>query len=217
MELLILKFFLQLSYQIVDSMIWLGIRDMINDFRKKKLKLRPVTYLSGSQGSASDVPHGYIWSPHLVPKPKGFCFRPSSHILCNVAGILGPRLGFTTKKRMTEAPVKFAGYRTVFKVNSDTLMRHWGLVSLEWRVIAYFNKEVIAFYLYSAHRAIQSQFETSELCVRIEKAIHGFREAPGMNTSTMMVEKSFKVFWQCFKDGEYTLFFPDISLFLKSS
>ncbi|XAR61000.1 Sterol 3-beta-glucosyltransferase [Bertholletia excelsa] len=73
----------RLSYQIVDSMIWLGIRDMINDLRKKKLKLRPVTYLSGSQGSEADVPHAYIWSPHLVPKPKdwgpkvdvvGFCF-----------------------------------------------------------------------------------------------------------------------------------------------
>ncbi|KAK2986386.1 hypothetical protein RJ640_026650 [Escallonia rubra] len=73
----------RLSYQIVDSLIWLGIRDMINDVRKKKLNLRPVTYLSGSQGSESDVPHGYIWSPHLVPKPKdwgpkvdvvGFCF-----------------------------------------------------------------------------------------------------------------------------------------------
>ncbi|CAA7390680.1 unnamed protein product [Spirodela intermedia] len=73
----------RLSYQVVDSMIWLGIRDMINDFRKKKLKLRPVTYLSGSQGSTSDIPTGYIWSPHLVPKPKdwgpkidvvGFCF-----------------------------------------------------------------------------------------------------------------------------------------------
>ncbi|XP_020590271.1 sterol 3-beta-glucosyltransferase UGT80A2-like isoform X3 [Phalaenopsis equestris] len=73
----------RLSYQIVDSMIWLGIRDMINDFRKRKLKLRPVTYLSGAQGSASDIPYGYIWSPHLVPKPKdwgpkvdvvGFCF-----------------------------------------------------------------------------------------------------------------------------------------------
>jgi len=61
---------LQLSYQIVDSMIWLGIRDMINEFRKKKLKLRPVTYLSGAQGSGNDIPNGYIWS-HLVPKPKG--------------------------------------------------------------------------------------------------------------------------------------------------
>lgn len=62
---------MQLSYYIVDSLIWLGIRDLINEFRKKKLKLRPVTYLSGSYNSPPDVPYGYIWSPHLVPKPKG--------------------------------------------------------------------------------------------------------------------------------------------------
>ncbi|KAK9673393.1 hypothetical protein RND81_12G164900 [Saponaria officinalis] len=73
----------RLSYQVVDVMIWLGIRDMINEFRKKKLKLRPVTYLSPSYSSPPDIPYGYIWSPHLVPKPKdwgpkidvvGFCF-----------------------------------------------------------------------------------------------------------------------------------------------
>uniref|UniRef100_A0A0D6QXT0 sterol 3beta-glucosyltransferase n=1 Tax=Araucaria cunninghamii TaxID=56994 RepID=A0A0D6QXT0_ARACU len=73
----------RLSYQVVDSLIWLGIRSMINDFRKKKLKLRPVTYLSGTQGSITDLPTGYIWSPYLVPKPEdwgpkvdivGFCF-----------------------------------------------------------------------------------------------------------------------------------------------
>ena len=63
--------FCQISYQIVDAMIWLGIRDIINDFRKKKLKLRPVTYLKGSYSSPHDVPYGYLWSPHLVPKPKG--------------------------------------------------------------------------------------------------------------------------------------------------
>ncbi|KAF3528546.1 hypothetical protein DY000_02043727 [Brassica cretica] len=73
----------RLSYHIVDSLIWLGIRDMIKDLRKKKLKLRPVSYLSGTQGSGSSIPHGYMWSPNLVPKPKdwgpqidvvGFCF-----------------------------------------------------------------------------------------------------------------------------------------------
>ncbi|KAL9233480.1 hypothetical protein vseg_008476 [Gypsophila vaccaria] len=72
----------KLSYQVVDVMIWLGIRDMINEFRKKKLKLRPVTYLSPHH-SLPDTPYGYIWSPHLVPKPKdwgpkidvvGFCY-----------------------------------------------------------------------------------------------------------------------------------------------
>lgn len=65
---------MQMSYQIIDSLIWLGIRDIINDFRRKKLKLQPVTYLSVSQGSDFDIPHCYIWSPHLVPKPKGFPF-----------------------------------------------------------------------------------------------------------------------------------------------
>ncbi|XP_059308160.1 sterol 3-beta-glucosyltransferase UGT80A2-like isoform X2 [Lycium ferocissimum] len=73
----------RLSYQVVDGLIWLGIRDVINDFRKKKLKLRPITYLSNSNSFNPDVPYGYIWSPHLVPKPKdwgpkidvvGFCF-----------------------------------------------------------------------------------------------------------------------------------------------
>ncbi|KAL6497693.1 hypothetical protein OROHE_027018 [Orobanche hederae] len=72
----------KLSYQIVDALIWLGIRDMINEFRKKKLRLRRVAYLSGSY-SSPDIPYAYIWSPHLVPKPKdwgpkidvvGFCF-----------------------------------------------------------------------------------------------------------------------------------------------
>ncbi|KMT13693.1 hypothetical protein BVRB_4g080750 [Beta vulgaris subsp. vulgaris] len=73
----------KLSYQVVDALIWLGIRDMINEFRKKQLKLRPVTYLKPSYSSPLDIPYGYIWSPHLVPKPKdwgpkidvvGFCF-----------------------------------------------------------------------------------------------------------------------------------------------
>ncbi|KAK9043652.1 hypothetical protein V6N11_071987 [Hibiscus sabdariffa] len=73
----------RLSYHIVDSLIWLGIRDMIKELRRKKLKLRRAAYLSGSHSSLTDVPYGYIWSPHLVPKPKdwgpkidvvGFCF-----------------------------------------------------------------------------------------------------------------------------------------------
>ncbi|XP_024530866.1 sterol 3-beta-glucosyltransferase UGT80A2 [Selaginella moellendorffii] len=72
----------RLSYQVVDSMIWLGIRSLINDFRKKKLKLRPVSYFK-SQGSIVDLPTCYLWSSCLVPKPKdwgpridvvGYCF-----------------------------------------------------------------------------------------------------------------------------------------------
>ncbi|KAK6164268.1 hypothetical protein DH2020_001132 [Rehmannia glutinosa] len=72
-----------LSYQIVDSLIWLGIRDLINDVRKKKAEVTTSHIFECITGLEADIPHGYIWSPHLVPKPKdwgpkvdvvGFCF-----------------------------------------------------------------------------------------------------------------------------------------------
>ena len=62
---------IQLSYIVVDLLIWWGIRGYINDFRKKKLKLAPIAYFSTYHGSISHLPTGYMWSSHLVPKPKG--------------------------------------------------------------------------------------------------------------------------------------------------
>lgn len=73
----------RLSYILVDLIIWLGIRGFINDFRKRMLNLPPIAYYSTYYGSISHLPTGYMWSPHLVPKPKdwgalvdvvGFCF-----------------------------------------------------------------------------------------------------------------------------------------------
>ncbi|KAF5467739.1 hypothetical protein F2P56_011961 [Juglans regia] len=72
-----------LSYIVVDLLIWWGIRSYINNFRKRKLKLAPIAYFSTYRGSISHLPTGYMWSPHLVPKPNdwgtlvdvvGFCF-----------------------------------------------------------------------------------------------------------------------------------------------
>nr|GME04750.1 sterol 3-beta-glucosyltransferase UGT80B1 isoform X1 [Ipomoea batatas] len=72
-----------LSYILVDLLIWWGIRSYINDFRKKKLNLPPIAYFSTYHGSISHLPTGYIWSPHVVPKPRdwgplvdvvGYCF-----------------------------------------------------------------------------------------------------------------------------------------------
>ncbi|KAK9903642.1 hypothetical protein M0R45_001065 [Rubus argutus] len=72
-----------LSYIVVDLLIWWGIRSYINDFRKKKLKLAPIAYFSTYHGSISHLPTGYMWSPHVVPKPSdwgslvdvvGYCF-----------------------------------------------------------------------------------------------------------------------------------------------
>ncbi|KAK4429517.1 Sterol 3-beta-glucosyltransferase UGT80B1 [Sesamum alatum] len=72
-----------LSYILVDLLIWWGIRGHINDFRKNKLKLPPIAYFSTYHGSISHLPTGYMWSPHVVPKPTdwgplvdvvGYCF-----------------------------------------------------------------------------------------------------------------------------------------------
>lgn len=72
-----------LSYIVVDLLVWWGIRGYINDFRRKKLKLSPIAYFSMYHGSISDLPTGYMWSPHIVPKPHdwgplvdvvGYCF-----------------------------------------------------------------------------------------------------------------------------------------------
>ncbi|XP_049391175.1 sterol 3-beta-glucosyltransferase UGT80B1 [Solanum stenotomum] len=72
-----------LSYIVVDLLIWWGIRGLINEFRKKKLNLPPIAYFSTYHGSLSHFPTGYMWSPHVVPKPKdwgslvdivGYCF-----------------------------------------------------------------------------------------------------------------------------------------------
>ncbi|CAN6438827.1 unnamed protein product [Victoria cruziana] len=73
----------RLSYLVVDVLIWWFIRDMINDFRRKKLKLPPIAYFSTYHGSISHLPTGYMWSSHVVPKPNdwgthvdvvGYCF-----------------------------------------------------------------------------------------------------------------------------------------------
>ncbi|KAG9140238.1 hypothetical protein Leryth_014683 [Lithospermum erythrorhizon] len=72
-----------LSYIVVELLVWWGIRGYINDFRKRKLKLPPIAYFSMYRESITHLPTGYMWSPHVVPKPKdwgtlvdvvGYCF-----------------------------------------------------------------------------------------------------------------------------------------------
>ncbi|XP_028757275.1 sterol 3-beta-glucosyltransferase UGT80B1 [Neltuma alba] len=72
-----------LSYIVVELMMWWGMRGIINDFRKRTLKLAPIAYFSMYRGSISHLPTGYMWSSHVVPKPSdwgplvdviGYCF-----------------------------------------------------------------------------------------------------------------------------------------------
>lgn len=133
----------RLSYQIVDALIWLGIRDMINEFRKKMLKLRPITYLSGYYSSPPDVPYGYIWSPHLVPKPKdwgpkvdvvGFCFLdlasnyepPDSLVEWLEAGEQPVYIGFGSLP--LEEPEKI----TNIILQALEITRHRGIINRGW-------------------------------------------------------------------------------------
>lgn len=62
---------MQLSYMLVDLIIWWIIRGHINDIRKRKLKLPPISYFSTYYGSIYHLPTTYMWSHHVLPKPKG--------------------------------------------------------------------------------------------------------------------------------------------------
>ncbi|KAE8908575.1 Sterol 3-beta-glucosyltransferase [Phytophthora fragariae] len=60
-----------LSYKLVDLIMWHGTEGMINEFRTEVLKLRPIR--NGDLGSELlldlEIPHAFMWSPKLVPKP----------------------------------------------------------------------------------------------------------------------------------------------------
>ncbi|KAG2885541.1 hypothetical protein PC114_g19625 [Phytophthora cactorum] len=60
-----------LSYKLVDLIMWHGTEGLINEFRTEVLKLRPIR--NGDLGSELlldlNIPHAFMWSPKLVPKP----------------------------------------------------------------------------------------------------------------------------------------------------
>ncbi|KAH8705220.1 putative UDP-glucose,sterol transferase [Talaromyces proteolyticus] len=59
------------SYALVEVMIWDGLGDLINNFRKNDLALDPLDLIQGP-GLANNlkIPYTYLWSPALLPKPE---------------------------------------------------------------------------------------------------------------------------------------------------
>ncbi|KAL4114886.1 hypothetical protein PRIC2_014339 [Phytophthora ramorum] len=61
-----------LSYKLVDMIMWQGTEGVINEFRTEVLKLHPIR--NGDSGSELlldlAIPHSFMWSPRLVPKPS---------------------------------------------------------------------------------------------------------------------------------------------------
>ncbi|ETL87687.1 hypothetical protein L917_13169 [Phytophthora nicotianae] len=61
-----------LSYKMVDLLMWQGTEGMVNAFRTDVLGLRKIRKGDGGRDILLDlaIPHAFMWSPHLVPKPK---------------------------------------------------------------------------------------------------------------------------------------------------
>ncbi|GMF13914.1 unnamed protein product [Phytophthora lilii] len=59
-----------MSYKLVDLLIWQGTE--VNAFRTEKLDLRKIRKGDGGRDILLDlaIPHAFMWSPQLVPKPK---------------------------------------------------------------------------------------------------------------------------------------------------
>ncbi|KAI2737066.1 CAZyme family GT1 [Penicillium roqueforti] len=58
------------SYNIVDMMVWEGLGDILNTLRRNTLALQPLdTMTAPSILHRLHVPHTYMWSPSLLPKP----------------------------------------------------------------------------------------------------------------------------------------------------
>jgi sterol 3beta-glucosyltransferase len=60
------------SYMVVDEIMWMGVRDMINELREQHLGLDPLR--TGERGGmmlhSNRVPFAKMWSPSFVPKPE---------------------------------------------------------------------------------------------------------------------------------------------------
>jgi UDP:flavonoid glycosyltransferase YjiC (YdhE family) len=75
------------SYAIVDMMVWEGLGDIVNKFRKKILALDPLDSITApSLIHRLQIPCSYLWSPAILPKPVdwgegidicGFSFLPA--------------------------------------------------------------------------------------------------------------------------------------------
>ncbi|CEG42615.1 sterol 3-beta [Plasmopara halstedii] len=61
-----------LSYKLVDLLMWQGTEGIVNEFRTEVLGLRKIRKGDGGRDMLLDlhIPHAFMWSPKLVPKPK---------------------------------------------------------------------------------------------------------------------------------------------------
>ncbi|KAH0524272.1 hypothetical protein TsFJ059_006803 [Trichoderma semiorbis] len=77
-----------LSFIMMELLMWQGLGDLINKFRRQKLGLDPISLMWGFQLlSRLRVPYTYLWPESLIPKPPDW----GSHI--EIAGYSFLKLG----------------------------------------------------------------------------------------------------------------------------
>lgn len=58
-----------LSYEIMDLLMWVGVADLINEFRQQTLKLAPIEIGAATLLSDLEVPFTYLFPESLISKP----------------------------------------------------------------------------------------------------------------------------------------------------
>ena len=68
----------RLSYETFDLLTWLGLSDLVNEFRERTLGVERVHLREHGASLVHEltVPHAYLWSPSILPKPDDW----GSHI-----------------------------------------------------------------------------------------------------------------------------------------
>ncbi|KAF9885030.1 hypothetical protein FE257_000761 [Aspergillus nanangensis] len=85
------------SYGIVDMVVWQGLGDILNTFRKNALALQSLdTSTAPSILHKLHVPHSYLWSPALLPKPPDW---PDNIDVCGF-GFLLSEVNYTPSKEI---------------------------------------------------------------------------------------------------------------------
>ena len=60
----------KMSYAVVERLTWMGVGDVVNNFRERVLRLRPYTIQQATNAILDlKVPWTFCWSPSLIPKP----------------------------------------------------------------------------------------------------------------------------------------------------
>ena len=104
-----------MSYPLVDLMTWQGLGDLVNHFRVKTLGLQPMSTLwAPGQLFRLRVPHTYLWSPGLVPKPTdwGPEIDVAGYVFLDLASSYEPPEEMTKFLNAGEAPI-YIGFGSI--------------------------------------------------------------------------------------------------------